>query len=79
MPSDRHGTPAYKRTPDVQLKKGSIRAGFILWLRSNVDENELQRLTVPRLEAKALDHPVVVIDLLEGSPSDVQICIVWRP
>lgn len=58
------------------LSKKAIRGGSILWLRKDIDGYELTRRTSPPLEIKALNHPIVVIDVLDDHPSDVQICVV---
>lgn len=73
MAANQYGLGAFTHP---QLSKESIRAGFLLWLRSEINEGNLISLTAPRLETWSLEHPVVVIDMLEDSPSDVQICAV---
>ena len=72
-------TPSsYGHTSQDQLQKRSIRAGFILWLRPDVDQNYAELYSTAGLNKGALNHPVVVIDALIGEPSNVQICMVQR-
>lgn len=61
----------------TRLQKADIRAGYILWLRETVNEDDLRLLSEAGLPRAASGHPVVVIDMLEGQPSHLEICTVW--
>ncbi len=78
MPSGRSARRDHDPHHQAQLQKRSIRAGSILWLRKNVNinENNLMLLSAARLQKGSLNHPVLVLDMLEGRPSHVQICKV---
>lgn len=60
----------------TRLQKADIRAGYILWLRETVNEDDLRLLSEAGLPRAASGHPVVVIDMLEGQPSHLEICTV---
>lgn len=74
-------SPQYSssRQPQAQLRKGSIRDGSILWLREHVSEDDFILLETANLEPEALNHPVVVIDVLERHHLHVLICTVCLP
>jgi hypothetical protein len=78
MVSARYATETWDSS-QFQLRKRSIKAGFILWLRpikEIIDTNGPFLLADVRLKQEAFNHPVVVIDELEEDPSCVQICMV---
>lgn len=64
--------------PQAKLRKRTIQAGYILWLREQIDEDELLLLKATGLKDKALNHPVVVIDELVDDDERVEICVVWK-
>lgn len=71
---------AHARQARAQLQKGSIQAGSILWLIKveHGDKDGLMLLETAGLALGASNHPVVIIDMLEGDPSHVQICTVRK-
>lgn len=76
--SNRYPLHARDTQRPAQLQKQSLQAGYILWLRDNLDENDLRLLYKAGLDKGALGHPVVVVGMLEGQPSHLEICIVWK-
>lgn len=76
MPLAGYDTEIDHSPHQAKLRKRNIQAGYILWLREQIDEHELLLLIQTGLEDKALNHPVVVIDKLVDDPNHVQICMV---
>ena len=67
---------AHNPRPRTRLHKESIRSGFILWLRKSVNEGDLALAKAAGLDTRVLNHPAVVVDILEEDPEHVKICTV---
>ncbi|KAF7505886.1 hypothetical protein GJ744_012421 [Endocarpon pusillum] len=65
---------AHDSQPRTRLRKENIRSGSILWLCKTLDEDDMILLEAAGLERQALNHPVVVVDILKKDPELVEIC-----
>ncbi|ERF76392.1 hypothetical protein EPUS_06950 [Endocarpon pusillum Z07020] len=74
MVSNNLAHSAHDSQPQTPPQKKNIRSGSILWLRKRLDEDEMILLEAAGLERQALNHPVVVVDLLKKDPEVVKIC-----